>query len=236
MDIEGAVTQDVESAATEPTSSPEPTEPAVSPQPSEPQARTGTENAIPHWRVEEMRRKDAQKHAAELAEVRKQLEQYGSVINKVNDGFSAFGRGLGFIKDEPPKYVDEKTYQEQINSLKSELSEKFQQDLAVRELASSWKQVSAKHSKWTTVPGFKQACLEEYSNTGRDLGEIADDFAGRYAKMFAAVKAEEAAAKEAEVAKTKVVKPGGGSGAPVEKGAKGSIASQVMARLKDRSA
>lgn len=234
MEIEGAVTQDVESAATETTPTPEPTGESVAATPATPSpapARSGTENAIPHWRVEEMRKRDRE----ELAQLRQQMQQYQGVLDKVNNGFTAFGKGLGFIQDEKPEYVDKRTYQEQLQSLEQKLSNQYRQELAVRELQSAWKQTEAKHSKWAKVPGFREACLNQYAEqTNRDLSEIADDVAGQYAKMFAMAQAEAEQAKVAEMQKTKVVKPGGGAGSPVPAAEKGNIAGKIMARLKDR--
>lgn len=233
VETEGAVTQDVDTAATESTANPteqqgQNREPASPTTATAQPARNGTENAIPHWRVEEMRKKDRE----EVTALRKKIEEMGGVMNKVNDGFTAFGRGLGFIKDPEPKYVDEATYTKSMESLKREMSESFQQEMQIREMRAQWDNVSSRHAKWVKVPGFKQACLDEYVQTGRPLMEIADSYVDQYAKMFAAQKAAEAEAGEAEREKAKVVKPGGGAGAPSTKPTKGSISDRIRASLK----
>lgn len=238
MSEETAVTSDASSAGAGETSTPAATTGGTTTESGNQspaataQAPQRTENSIPHHRVEEMRRRDRD----EIAALRKQQMQYEALLKRVNGGIEAMGRGFGFIKDEEPQYVDAKTFETKVNSLKASIESQYREEMLFRELTSEWRQVSAKHAKWAAVPGFKEACLSVYAqDASKDLGTIADEIATQYGKLLAA-QAQETVQTAVTSPAAKVVKPGGGTGAPAPKDRKGSVSERVSAMLRQRGA
>jgi hypothetical protein len=231
-DLEQAVNEDAGSAAAGETHTPEHgTESGAAASGSA--AATAREEMVSKRAFLERLEQQKRSYEKRIADYEKKSKQYDEMFSKVNQGIHGMARGFGFIEDEKPKFVDEKTANERFSSLETKLRQEFEEKQLYRTLQSEWKSAAQKHAKYAAIPGFKEAVLAQYqSNPDVELTEVADKIAAEWGKYFAVQQAAEAQEKVAEAGKAKVVKPGGGTGAPTTKEKRGSVGDQVLRRLR----
>lgn len=230
----GAVNVDTASAAVEsnpsPTTSDAPvTTGSATADGSVAQNPGGTANAIPHWRVEQMRAADRKA----IAELREKMNSYESVLSKVNEGIHGMAKGFGFAKDPEPTFVDANRYQQDLTALREQMSNQMREEMLYQRVSSDWNSVSQKYADWAAIPGFKQAFLDAWSKDPNKGHAHADSIVQAYEKMFAA-RQNKVAEEKAAVASTKVVKSGGGTGNADKSEKKTSLADRIAATLNSR--
>jgi Cdc6-like AAA superfamily ATPase len=207
---ETAVSQDVGSATTETTSSPDTSTTSTSTTASPASNSTGksyTEQQLQEIlraRVEQQKRS----YEKRLSEFEKERQEYRAVTERLNKGFEQFGRGLGFIQDEQPKYLTEQDVQSRLEQFKQEMLQREEQQERSRiyqRISGDWRQVQAEVKDWADMPGFKQAWAEQWS-PDKDPMAIAKEIASFYEKKFASRQNAAATVKE-DRARVVPVKP-----------------------------
>jgi hypothetical protein len=178
-----------------------------------PQAvRSPQDNPIPYSRVKEM----IAKRDKELEAVRAEASQYKEFLRNSQQGIL---KAFGLQQEEKPSYIDQKTFEEKYNSLKSEFQQTLEQREMVQQARLGWREVSSKHSGWASWPGFREAVLNQWgSDPSKEMSEVADEIVSSMEKELA--KRQAAATQEygeKKASAPKVVKSGGGAGSPASK-------------------
>lgn len=231
-----AVTQDTGSATVETTSSPDTSSAATStgtstttaaPTQAAPTGKTYTEAD-----VQRIIRERVAGQNKRFSELEKQQKQYEAMIQRLNGGFEAFGKGLGFIKEEetPPWQKDIQTLREEYDKRFSEHSQRVEQAQLMKQIKSDFKVVQSKYPDWADMPGFKDEFARRW-DPEKDPAEVMKDVVAAYEKKLAA-RSNAAAEAKAETAKVVPAGKGGGGTASATTGKKGSFGDRAKAAIR----
>ena len=172
------------------------------------EARQGSENAIPHYRVKEMIEASERKWQERYSQAEKQIQSYQSFLKEAQQGML---KSFGLWEDKKPTYLSEDQVQERISSLESKIRQEIQQQQLRAQYESGWSAVAQKYAPYTALPGFQEAVARGWAETG-NMVAAADKVVAELKKWQASQSNEYVGEKEGQQRRNTVVRPGGGTG------------------------
>lgn len=232
VETNGAENQDALSAGAEgnegsqdPGSGEQPETPGGAPDSgADPRTRgSGSENAIPHWRVKEMlaarEREWSQKHSA----LEQKLKQYDDYQSRMQQAQLAYLRQTGALPEEKPSYVPQEVFQQSLQETEQRIRAEMEDRALAEQARSEWREIAAQYGHYAKRRGFRDAVFSDWvRQPHRPMADIAAEVAKDWdglGEHFAARAAEAQRALEEKNQKAPKSAPGGrGAGAPSRTG------------------
>lgn len=172
------------------------------------EARRGTDNAIPHYRVKEMIQASERKWQERMSQAEQQIQSYQSFLREAQQGML---KSFGLWEDKKPTYLSEDQVSERISSLENKIRQEIQQQQLRAQYESGWREVSTKYAPFASLPGFQEAIARGWAESG-DMMKTAESVVAAYKKWQASQSNEYVEEKTGQQRRNTVVRPGGGTG------------------------
>lgn len=172
------------------------------------EGRTGSENAIPHYRVKEMIEASERKWQERYSQAEKQIQSYQNFMREAQQGML---KSFGLWEEKKPTYLSEDQVAERLTSMEQKIRQEIQQQQLRTQYESSWREVASKYGPYTNLPGFQEAVARGWAETG-DMVKAAERIVAEYKKWQASQSNEYVDEKTRQQGRNTVVRPGGGTG------------------------
>jgi hypothetical protein len=188
--------------------------------------------------VKEMLAAKEREYATQRSALEQRLKSYDDHTSRMQQAQIAYLRQIGMLPEERPSYVSEQDFnhrlQEQAQQFRTEMEDRAMADQA----RSEWREVASKYPAYAKVRGFRDAVFADWVRQPfrpmSDIaGEVAKDWDGLGSHFAERAAAAQKAEEEKRAGAPKVVKAGGGAGAPGKTGSEKrmSVADRIHSKL-----